>query len=228
MPKKKALYIAFEGGEGGGKSTQARYLVDRIGEKASITFEPGNTTFGAKIRGILLDPSTGHIDDMAEALMMSADRAEHMAKLVRPELKNGRHVVSDRTFISSIAYQGAARGLGEQKILELNLLNDGLILPDLVLIMGELPVEEKIKRMGLTGAALDRIELAGNQFHTLVAESFGRMADTLAADSRTASIETAYVDQVEAERIKDLRTVHEEVCQKLVDFCQGKDYVCPI
>ncbi len=228
MPKKKPLYIAFEGGEGGGKSTQARALSERIGETAIFTFEPGNTIVGARIRGLLLDPETGAMEDIAEAFLMAADRAEHIARVVRPHLSSGGHVISDRTFISSIAYQGAARGLGEDKVMGLNLLNSNLILPDLVIIMRELPKDEKIKRMMNAGATLDRIEAAGDHFHNLVAESFSRMGDTLAADSRTASIKTVYIDQIESGEVKNIRTVHEEVCQRVIDFCQDNNYASPI
>ncbi|MDQ5913490.1 MAG: hypothetical protein QG623_108 [Patescibacteria group bacterium] len=228
MPRRKGLYIAFEGGEACGKSTQARLLTERIGERALLTYEPGGTGLGARLRAILLDPATGgDMDDMTEAYLMAADRSEHMAKVVSPQIKKGGHVVSDRTFVSSLAYQGAARGLGEQEILNLNLANTGLLTPDFMIIMGEVSAEERSIRLAAFGKP-DRIEAAGRDFHTKVAESFGRMVDTLANDSRTESIKTVYIEQEAAGVQKDIPSLHEEICAKLVDYCQETSVVCPI
>ena len=103
-------FVVFEGGEGSGKSTQARLLAERWG--ALLTFEPGATELGARLRKILLDPATTDLDPRAEALLMAADRAHHVATTIRPALLRGRDVVCDRYVGSSLAYQGYARGLG--------------------------------------------------------------------------------------------------------------------
>src|SRR5690606_32284168 len=99
----------IEGGEGAGKSTQARRLAERIG--AVTTFEPGDTPLGAAVRAILLDSTTLEITPRAEALLMAADRAQHVVEVVRPALARGQHVVCDRFSGSSIAYQGYGRQL---------------------------------------------------------------------------------------------------------------------
>ena len=99
-----ARYLAFEGGDACGKSTQARRLADAIG--AVLTREPGGTTIGGLVRGVLLDPAHDAMVDRAEALLYAADRAQHLAEVVVPALDAGRNVVSDRSALSSVAYQG--------------------------------------------------------------------------------------------------------------------------
>src|SRR5690606_7898683 len=96
-------FIAFEGGEGSGKSTQARRLAERL--DALATFEPGDTPMGAAVRAILLDSLDLDITPRAEALLMAADRAQHVAEVIRPALEAGRTVITDRYTGSSIAYQ---------------------------------------------------------------------------------------------------------------------------
>jgi len=111
-------FIAFEGGEGSGKSTQAKVLAERIG--AVLTHEPGDTPLGVALRTILLDSATLDITPRAEALLMAADRAQHVDALVRPALASGRSVVTDRYTGSSIAYQGYGRQLAPHEIAALS------------------------------------------------------------------------------------------------------------
>src|SRR5688572_12375409 len=108
-----ARWIALEGGEGSGKSTQATRLGERL--QAVVTREPGGTTIGAKVRAVLLDPDLV-VDERAEALLMAADRAQHVAEVVRPALAAGTCVVSDRSAFSSLAYQGYGRGLPLEEV----------------------------------------------------------------------------------------------------------------
>jgi dTMP kinase len=98
------VYIAFEGAEGCGKSTHARLLADALG--AVVTRETGGTRVGERLRDILHDTTVVDLDDRAEALIVAADRAQHMAHVVRPALASGRSVVSDRSVYSTLAYQG--------------------------------------------------------------------------------------------------------------------------
>src|SRR5690606_27625970 len=106
---RRARFIAFEGGEASGKSTQAALLAERL--DAVLTREPGGTALGAKLRALLLDPAAGDIEPRAEVLLLAADRAQHVAQVVRPALDAGRHVVTDRFAGSSLAYQGFGRCL---------------------------------------------------------------------------------------------------------------------
>ena len=114
----RGRFIALEGGEGSGKSTQAKLLAADLG--ALATFEPGDTALGGAIRRLLLDPATSALDDRAEALLMAADRAQHVAEVIRPALEDGRHVVCDRYLGSSIAYQGYGRGLDPSRVAALS------------------------------------------------------------------------------------------------------------
>ena len=126
-------FVVFEGGEASGKSTQARLLAERWG--ADLTFEPGDTEVGARLRAILLDPANEDLDPRAEALLMAADRAHHVATRIRPALLRGRDVVCDRYVGSSIAYQGHGRGLPVDEIAALSAFAvDGLV-PDLVVLL---------------------------------------------------------------------------------------------
>lgn len=193
MPRIQPVYIAFEGGEGSGKSTQARILAQKIG--ATFTFEPGGTETGLRLREILLSPDTPDLDSSTELLLMAADRHQHIAEVVDPNIKAGKSVVTDRSFISSLAYQGAARGFGVESVLDINLRLQRLTLPDLVFLMVPPTTEELRRRMESKGR-LDKIETTGDGFHAKVAEAFGQMAHTLAADSRTEGIKVVEVPQV--------------------------------
>ena len=165
-----ASWIAFEGGEGSGKSTQARLLAERLG--AVLTREPGGTVVGERVRGLLLDPAVVALDPRAEALLMAADRAQHVTELVRPALRSGRTVVSDRSAFSSLAYQGHGRGLGVDRVRELcDWATDGLW-PDVAVLL-DVPAGERSARMT---EPPDRMESAGAAFHAAVAEGFRALA----------------------------------------------------
>lgn len=163
-------YVALEGGEGSGKSTQAKRLARRL--DAVLTREPGGTTLGAELRRLLLAPDLPEVSARAEALLMAADRAEHMERVVEPALSAGRHVVSDRSVYSSLAYQGGARGLGIETIRLLNRFALNGRLPDLVVLLS-IPPEVAADR--LSGIP-DKLEAAGHRFHQQVAVTYARLA----------------------------------------------------
>jgi len=160
----------FEGGDGSGKSTQARVLAERIG--AVLTREPGGTAVGARIRSLVLDPDHGEMSDRTEALLMAADRAQHVHERIAPALVSGQHVVSDRHVASSLAYQGVGRGLGLEVVSDLNAFAVNGLSPDLVILLG---VDAHDARDRL-GSDLDRIEHAGSELAELVQETYRGLA----------------------------------------------------
>lgn len=164
-------FIAFEGGEAAGKSTQAARLADRLG--AVLTREPGGTRTGEHIRSLVLDPRTGVLDARAEALLMAADRAHHVASVVRPAIEDDRHVVTDRYLYSSVAYQGHGRGLGAAQIRDLSLWATGDLEPDLVVF---LDVAVDVARERVAESTPDRLESEDHDFHQRVRDGFREQA----------------------------------------------------
>ncbi len=165
-------YIAFEGAEGCGKTTQAALLAAELG--AVLTRETGGTAIGERIRTVLHDPGDTHLDPVAEALLIAGDRAQHRAEVVAPALAAGRDVVSDRSVWSSIAYQGYGRGLPLEIVRQVNDWALGGRWPDLVVLL-EVPADETARR--LAGRALDRFEQEDPAFFDRVAAGFRRLAD---------------------------------------------------
>ena len=171
------MFIAFEGGEGAGKSSRALALAGRLraaGYEAVLTHEPGDSRIGRQIRDILLDVTNDGLDPRAEALLYAADRAEHVASVVRPALDRGAVVITDRYVDSSIAYQGIARGLGAETIAELSRFATEGLLPDLTIL---LDVPPSVGRRRNQGTA-DRLETEGDDFHVRVRAAYLARADT--------------------------------------------------
>jgi dTMP kinase len=171
------VLIAFEGGEGTGKSTQARLLAERLGDRAVLTREPGATAVGAAIRALLLDadPGPAGLDPRAEALLMAADRAQHVTEVVRPALDAGRIVVTDRYIGSSLAYQGHGRELGVADVAALSAFATGGLDADLVVLLS-VDAEVRDQRLAERGSAADRLERAGAAFHARVEAGFAALA----------------------------------------------------
>ena len=175
----KGLLISFEGVDGSGKSTQLARLADRlraVGIEPLLVREPGGTALGERIREILLDPATGDIDPAAEALLYAASRAELVATTIEPALADGRVVLVDRYVDSSLAYQGAGRELGIERVLEANLLATRGRLPHLTVLVALDPATAR-QRLASTGADEDRIEQAGNEFFTRAHEAYVQLAE---------------------------------------------------
>jgi len=166
----RGLFIVFEGGEATGKSTQASLLSTALA--ARLTREPGGTPLGEALRPIALLASAGPIDARAELLLMVAARAEHVARVIRPTLESGLHVVCDRFSGSTVAYQGYGRGLPLADVLAAcELATDGLK-PDLNLLLDLDPGEARARRSRTD----DQIEAAGVEFHRRVREGFQALA----------------------------------------------------
>ncbi len=174
---KKGFLIAFEGGEGGGKSTQRKRLVaalQRRGIPVELTREPGGTAVGKKIRALLLNPIHTEMFARAEVLLYEADRSQNFHERILPALAKGKVVISDRSMYSSTVYQGICRGLGEATIDFLNDFATQGRAPDLVLVL-DLPVSVGQKRL-LKRAALDRLEKENVSFHEKVRRGFLKLA----------------------------------------------------
>ncbi len=164
-------YIAFEGAEGCGKSTQAARLAEAIG--AVLTRETGGTEIGARLRALLHDTTVHNLNPRAEALITAADRAQHIAEVVAPALAAGRSVVSDRSVYSSLAYQGYGRELDIDEIHQLNAWATGGVWPTTVVFL-DTPDDVIAERMSRRD--LDRFEAAGDDFHARVLAGFRTMA----------------------------------------------------
>jgi dTMP kinase len=164
--------IALEGVDGCGKSTQARLLADAIG--ALSTAEPGATPLGATLRTLLLDPALPPVSERAEALLMAADRAQHVAQVVGPALDQGRWVVTERFSGSTLAYQGYGRGLDLEELRTLVSWASGGINPDLTILL-EVPPALARCRLDLDRA--DRMERLDAGFHERVHAGYRALAE---------------------------------------------------
>jgi dTMP kinase len=172
MGSRPGRLIALEGIDGCGKSTQARHLADRLG--GLLTFEPGATVLGVSLRSLLLDPDQPSVAVAAEALLMAADRAQHVAEVVRPALDRGTWVVTDRFSASTLAYQGYGRGLELDELGRLIEWATGGLAPDLTVLI---EVDPAIGRARREGSATDRMEREGDGFRQRVADGYRRLAD---------------------------------------------------
>lgn len=172
------LFITLEGGDGAGKSTQAQLLgtwLTQRGERVTRTREPGGTALGQELRELLLHRDE-HVDPRAEALLYAADRAQHIATIVRPALERGEIVLQDRYLDSSIAYQGSGRELSAEDIRGLSTWATHGLLPDLTILLDLDPREGRRRVAGARGG-LDRLEAAGQAFHERVRSAYLDLAD---------------------------------------------------
>lgn len=171
------VFIALEGGEGAGKSTQARLLTEwftEMGQTVVLTREPGGTAVGADLRAILLSPATGETSPRTEALVYAADRAEHVHNVIRPALAAGQVVITDRYVDSTLAYQGAGRALDDDELANLMLWATEGLRPHLTVLL-DIDPSDGLARAG----DHDRIEALPIDFHRRVRQAF---LDLAAAD----------------------------------------------
>lgn len=208
----KARFIAFEGGEGVGKSTQAKRLVEALASRgidALLTREPGGTTGAEMIRKLLLEPPGTGWRVQAEALLFAAARSDHVAKAIKPALMAGRWVVCDRFVLSSRAYQGLAGGLGDEEVRTLHQIGSGGLLPCRTFLL-EAPGDDVAERLRKRdGDEVDAIGGRDARYHADVARGFAGLAQ----DDDT-------IIQIDASGSAD--AVHEAVMRELAPLLVGE------
>ncbi len=168
------VFVCFEGGEGGGKSTQSRLLHEWLsgqGVTTVLTRQPGGTEVGQRIRQIVLSPETGDLAHRTEALLYAADKAEHVETVLLPALRRGEVVITDRYVDSAIAYQGSGRDLVADEVAQVNYWATGGLRPHLTVVLDVAP-QDGLGRF----AERDRIEAEGIDFHERVREAFLALA----------------------------------------------------
>ena len=179
---RRRRFITLEGGEGAGKSTQARLLAEALrarGIDVLLTREPGGTPGAEAVRNLLLHPpeEAAGWGPQAEALLFAAARADHVARAILPALEAGRCVVCDRFLDSSRAYQGGGGGLADEDLLALHRIGSGRLLPDLTLLIEIAPEEAESRLAQRDGGMSDAIESRGQNYHRAVSEAFARLAE---------------------------------------------------
>lgn len=176
----RGRFIALEGGEGSGKSTQARLLADALtlrGLTVELTREPGGTPGAEAIRSLLLAPPGEGWGARAEALLFAAARADHVERRIVPALDRGRWVVCDRFVDSSRAYQGGAGGIGDEAVRALHAIGSNGLRPDLTLLIEIDPAIASRRLASRDGNSADAIGGRGVEYHRAVASAFARLAD---------------------------------------------------
>jgi len=173
----RGLFVTFEGGEGSGKSTQIARLAARLraaGIEPLLAREPGGTPLAEGVRALLLDPA-GSLEPLAEALLMEAARADLVARVLRPALEQGRVILCDRYDDSTLAYQGAGRGLDPDVLARLNRIATGGLQPGLTLLYDIDPAHGLERRSG-SGRELNRLDRESRAFHERVRARFLELA----------------------------------------------------
>jgi dTMP kinase len=168
------VFIAFEGGDGAGKSTQVALLAEALrarGRVVTVTRQPGGTPLGAAIRDLVLHGD--HVSPRAEALLFAADKAHHVDEVVRPALARGEVVLTDRYTDSSVAYQGAGRDLGADEVHDLQMWAVAGLVPDLTVVVDVAPEEGRRRR----GDTHDRLESEADGFHASIRRHFLAVAE---------------------------------------------------
>jgi len=209
---KKGLFITFEGLDGSGKTTQIELLNNYLKSKGFdvvTTIEPGGTEIGGKIRNILLDKGNLDMSHKAETFLFLASRAELVSEVIAPALREGKIVICDRFFDSTVVYQGIARGLGEKKILDMSLWATGGIVPDITFLLS-VKVSRGKKRIDTASKKRDRIELEKDNFK----EKIYRGYLSIARKNRDRIV------VIDGE--KNIESIFEEIKSKVCEYLKNR------
>jgi dTMP kinase len=210
MSPQTGLFLAFEGVEGSGKSTQVQVLAERLrarGRQVVVAREPGSTPLGERIRSLVLDQHELGIPARSELFLMLAARAAFVDLVVRPALARGDVVIADRFELSTLAYQGAGRGLPVAEIVRSNSIATAGTMPDATILL-ELDPDEGARRQLAAAKDRDRLELESSGFHRRVADGYLALADTVANVRRVDARGT--VDEVSRRVLEELSSTFPE------------------
>lgn len=204
----RGYFVSFEGPDGAGKSTVLKEVLNQIGSELEtqylVTREPGGSKIAEKIRDIILDPANDKMDNKTEALLYAASRSQHVEEIIRPALKEGKVVFSDRYVDSSLAYQGAGRDLGIQEVKQINDFATDKLDPDLTFFL-DLAPEVGLKRIEkLRPGQEDRLEQENLAFHKKVYAGFLKVKEMYPERFVTVDA-TQPIDQVVAQIIAILK-----------------------
>ena len=206
MPARAGVFLALEGCDGSGKTGALAHLATVLGDVV-VTSEPGGTPEGLAVRSLLLARGAHDWEPPAELLLLAAARAQHVARVIRPSLAAGRVVVSDRYVGSTLAYQGAGRGLDEAAIRSVHALTTGDLWPDLTLVLDvdpEIALARSLARLRAEGSREDRFEALGLEFQRRVRRSF--LDQAAAAPARHTVIDASRpAETVQAEVVAVVR-----------------------
>lgn len=200
----KMKFITFEGGEGSGKTTIIKKLMEKLNEKgikAVVSREPGGSQISEQIRNVILNIENKNMDYMTEALLYAASRCQHLKEIVWPNIEKGNLVVCDRYLDSSLVYQGCARGLGIEKVYDINMNATNGFLPDLTIYLDVTP-EVGLMRIQSNNRDVNRLDLEKMTFHEEVRKGYLKIADMfperIVKIDATRSVEEVYRDVEEA------------------------------
>lgn len=200
----KMKFITFEGGEGSGKTTIIKMLMEKLNQKginAVVSREPGGSQISEQIRNVILNIDNKNMDYMTEALLYAASRCQHLKEIVWPNIEKGNLVVCDRYLDSSLVYQGCARGLGIEKVYDINMNATNGFLPDLTIYLDVTP-EVGLKRIQSNNRDVNRLDLEKMTFHEEVRKGYLKIADMfpqrIVKIDATRSVEEVYRDVEEA------------------------------
>ncbi|MCQ2547982.1 MAG: dTMP kinase [Clostridia bacterium] len=198
---RNALFITIEGPDGAGKSTQIanieKYFQDK-GMEYIVTREPGGTKIGEMIREIILDKNNAEMDDLTEAMLYAASRAQHVAQIIKPALEEGKVVICDRFIDSSIAYQGYGRGLGDA-VLDINKYAVEGFMPDLTFVIN---IDPSFAKTRIKKGTEDRVELEADDFHKEVFRGY-------------VELEKQFPERIKA---IDGSKTKEDICKQIYDI----------